>query len=120
MAEGPPDDAVLAAGHLAGHRERCRLDVGDPGEVQRVLDQLAGRDHLIVSLLYGAGLRIAECCQLRIKDICIERLELSIRGGKGGHARPTVLPRAVLDALRAAQQVETDPYTKPVLDELVE
>lgn len=42
---------------------------------------------LAVSLLYGSGLRILECVSLRVKDIDIERREITVRGGKGNKDR---------------------------------
>ena len=38
-------------------------------EVEAVLARLDGRDWLMASLLYGAGLRLMECVRLRVKDI---------------------------------------------------
>ena len=47
---------------------------------------------LLVKLLYGSGLRQAECCSLRIKDIDFSMSELIVRHGKGRKDRRTVLP----------------------------
>lgn len=49
----------------------------------------------MASLLYGAGLRLLECAELRVKDINFDRGELTIRDGKGGKDRVTMLPAAV-------------------------
>ena len=38
-------------------------------EVKRVLDRMNGAPRLMGFVLYGAGLRLMECCRLRIKDI---------------------------------------------------
>jgi len=35
-------------------------------------------------LLYGAGLRLLECCRLRIKDVDFAASQITIRDGKGG------------------------------------
>ena len=61
-------------------------------EVERVLGQLRGIHRLVGMLLYGSGLRVTECLQLRIKDVDLERRELLVRRGKGGKDRVTVLP----------------------------
>lgn len=45
--------------------------------------------------MYGAGLRLLECCELRVKDVSFDRGELTIRDGKGGKDRVTMLPAAV-------------------------
>jgi site-specific recombinase XerD len=49
--------------------------------------------------LYGAGLRLLEALQLRVKDILLDRRELVVRGGKGGHDRITMLPESMRDPL---------------------
>ena len=51
-------------------------------------------------LLYGAGLRHSECYRLRIKDVCFDRNELTIRGPKGGRDRVTMLPERATQSLR--------------------
>ena len=55
---------------------------------------------LIVGLLYGAGLRLGEVLQLRIKDIDLARRELRVCGGKGGKDRVTLIPGRLLELLR--------------------
>ena len=69
-------------------------------EVRRVLAALEGPSQLVASLLYGAGLRLLEALQLRIKDIDLARGEIVVRGGKGGKDRITVLPHVMIPALR--------------------
>jgi integron integrase len=69
-------------------------------EVARLLGELGGRDHLIAALLYGAGLRLLECLQLRVKDIDFDRRIIFVRNGKGGKDRAVMLPSPVLDPLR--------------------
>jgi integron integrase len=69
-------------------------------EVGRVLAQLQGMLWLIVALIYGAGLRLQECLELRVKDIDFDRREIVIRRGKGQKDRRTMLPRVVMDRLR--------------------
>lgn len=55
---------------------------------------------LIFSLLYGSGLRIAECLSLRILDIDFENNIVFVRGGKGRKDRTTLLPSSIISALR--------------------
>ena len=38
-------------------------------EVAAVLQPLIGTPRLMASLLYGSGLRLLECCRLRVQDI---------------------------------------------------
>lgn len=70
------------------------------GEVAVVLRHLAGRDWLMASLLYGSGLRLMECVRLRIKDVDLQRNEITVREGKGAKDRRTVLPASLREALR--------------------
>ena len=53
-------------------------------EVASLLSHLSGPVWLMASLLYGAGLRLLECAELRVKDINVDRGELVVRDGKGG------------------------------------
>ncbi len=68
-------------------------------EVQLVLANLQGTFWLIASMLYGSGMRINECLQLRIKDVELARRELVIRDAKGQKDRVTVLPDALVPHL---------------------
>lgn len=60
-------------------------------EVRRIFEQLDGVSYLVVSLLYGSGLRLLECLRLRIKDIDPERSQIVVREGKGQKDRITML-----------------------------
>jgi integron integrase len=46
-------------------------------------------------LLYGCGLRLIECCRLRVKDVHFERQQIIVRCGKGDKDRVVMLPRSV-------------------------
>jgi integron integrase len=69
-------------------------------EVKRILDCLESTPWLMAVLLYGAGLRLLECCHLRIKDIDFSRNQIVVRAGKGNKDRYTMLPAAVVEPLR--------------------
>jgi len=69
-------------------------------EVQRVLANMTGTGRLIASIMYGGGLRVTECLQLRVKDVELERRELVIRDSKGQKDRVTVLPAALIPSLK--------------------
>ncbi len=60
-----------------------------------LLSRLRGPVWLMASLMYGAGLRLMECVELRIKDVNFDRGELTVRDGKGGKDRVTMLPVAM-------------------------
>ena len=51
-------------------------------------------------LMYGSGLRVTECVSLRVKDVDLDRLELIVRGGKGGKDRRTPLAERSAEPLR--------------------
>ena len=70
-------------------------------EVITVLDQLDGAPRLMATLLYGAGLRLIECCRLRIKDVDFAANQIVVRSGKGDKDRVTLLPAAVKKDLLA-------------------
>ncbi len=70
------------------------------GEVAALLSSLRGSAWLMASLMYGAGLRLMECAELRIKDVNFDLGELTIRDGKGGKDRMTMLPAVVKGPLR--------------------
>ncbi|MEQ1488647.1 MAG: integron integrase [Methylotenera sp.] len=70
-------------------------------EVQAILSQLSGTHHLVVSMLYGTGMRILEGLRLRVKDIDFARKEILIRDGKGYKDRVTMLPLSLVAPLQA-------------------
>lgn len=70
-------------------------------EVQQVLSHLSGTQHLVVSLLYGTGMRILEALRLRVKDVDFARKEILIRDGKGFKDRVTMLPLSLVKPLQA-------------------
>ena len=55
----------------------------------------------MVSLLYGAGLRVMECLRLRVKDVDLEYRQILVRDGKGEKDRVTMLPEKLVEPLRA-------------------
>ena len=68
-------------------------------EVAALLGRLRGPVWLMSSLMYGGGLRLLECAELRVKDVGFDRGELAIRDGKGGKDRLTMLPAALKSPL---------------------
>ncbi|MCA1817816.1 MAG: integron integrase [Acidobacteria bacterium] len=69
-------------------------------EVQAILPRLEGTPHLVVSLLYGSGLRLMEALRLRVKDVDFDARQLIVRSGKGEKDRVTMLPQSVCADLR--------------------
>lgn len=69
-------------------------------EIEAILGKLRGVPRLIVSLMYGSGLRLLECCRLRACDVDLERRTLTVHDGKGRKDRMTLLPSRLLGELR--------------------
>lgn len=62
---------------------------------------------LILSLLYGCGLRVSEPLNLRLRDIDLGRSRLVIRQGKGGKDRMVGIPATLGEAIRRQIEVAT-------------
>ena len=75
-----------------------------------VLDRMHGVHALMAKLMYGTGLRVAECLALRVKDVCLARRELTVRHGKGGKDRMTMLPASLVEALERQLEVSRAVY----------
>ena len=69
-------------------------------EVRRVLGAMSGTPRLMATLLYGSGLRLLECCRLRVKDIDFGMNQLVVRAGKGDKDRYTTLPSGLQVAIQ--------------------
>lgn len=69
-------------------------------EARAVLGRLNGTPRLMAHLLYGSGLRLMECVRLRVKDVDLGYLQITVRQGKGDRDRVTMLPVKLADALR--------------------
>jgi integron integrase len=72
------------------------------GEVAHILGLLEGDAATVATLLYGAGLRLAEALHLRVKDLDIPRRQLVIREAKGNKDRVGVLPECLVPTLTRA------------------
>lgn len=89
-------------GPFARARPQVRLPtVLSESEVRRVLDAVAPSHQLIARLIYGAGLRVGEAVALRVKDIDFDRHELTLRDTKSRRDRVTMLPRSLVEPMRA-------------------
>jgi integron integrase len=69
-------------------------------EVKLTLSLMQGTPRLMAELMYGAGLRVNECVTLRIKDIDSGARVITVRDGKGGKDRTTVLPEQLHSPLQ--------------------
>lgn len=74
-------------------------------EVKLVLDGLDGTVRLAALLMYGAGLRLLECCRLRVRDIDFASDQITVRRGKGGIDRVALLPQVAKSDLACQLEV---------------
>jgi site-specific recombinase XerD len=70
-------------------------------EVGQLLKQVDGTMWLIVAMLYGTGVRLEECLELRVRDLDFDRNQVMVRRGKGQKDRATMLPAGVKERLAA-------------------
>ena len=69
-------------------------------EAKSVLNNLDGMNRVMAMLLYGSGLRLSECLQMRVKDIDFGYKQIIVRSGKGDKDRKTLLPEKLVDPLK--------------------
>jgi len=69
-------------------------------EARRIFSHLQGMMKLMAGLLYGSGLRLMECVRLRVKDVDLGYLTITVRDAKGGKDRVTMLPTNLAGALQ--------------------
>ena len=75
-----------------------------PEEVRKLLSKIPPtrrRDRLIFLLLYGAGLRVSELCNLKKDDVDLERGVIIVRGGKGAKDRVVPVSLALVREIKA-------------------
>jgi len=100
------------------YRHVLQVEVGDLGNVVRarkshhvpvvmtrdearaVLAEMTGETKLMASLLYGSGLRLSECLNLRVQDIDLSGGEIVVFNGKGNKDRVTMFPDSLKEPLR--------------------
>ena len=69
-------------------------------EVNLILAELKGTNLIIANILYGSGLRLIEALRLRVKDLDFSYKQITVRDGKGGKDRTTVLPEKLIEPLK--------------------
>lgn len=82
------------------HRKKHLPVVLSKKEVSKAINNLDGINKIIVSLLYGSGLRLSEALKLRIKDIDFDYKQILVRDGKGEKDRHTILSDSVIPDLK--------------------
>ena len=85
----------LIDGVLRAKKPKHLPAVFTPTEAKSIIAELEGTTYLIVSLLYGSGMRLTEVLRLRVKDIDFEMMQITVRDGKGAKDRVTMLPTSL-------------------------
>jgi integron integrase len=75
-------------------------EVMSPQQVKALLRELKGTHQLMARLLYGTGMRLMEAIRLRVRDINFDYRQITVRSGKGGKDRVTVLPDSLMNPLK--------------------
>ncbi len=96
--ELPPIDALRAK---RTKRLPVVLSLGEVKQLLAGLAELETREPyaLMCRLMYGTGMRVMECCRLRVKDVDFERNQIIVRQGKGDKDRVVPLPKSVREEL---------------------
>ena len=94
------DVESVSPGVKAKRGERLPVVLSMP-ETLALLGAMSGTPHLMAALIYGGGLRVFECCELRIKDIDFDQGLVFVRRGKGDKDRSTLLADVGREELRA-------------------
>jgi integron integrase len=90
-------------------------------EAMAIVGALAMPYRLLALLMYGTGLRVVESVRLRVQDIDFSRRVITVRNGKGGKDRTTLLPERLdkllgehVAAIRSTYLAETAANRIPV------
>ncbi len=94
------DVQSVSPGVRARRGERLPVVLSMP-ETMSLLSAMSGTPRLMATLIYGGGLRVSECCELRIKDLDFDQGLVVVRRGKGDKDRSTLLAEVGRDDLRA-------------------
>lgn len=71
-------------------------------EVSKILNATVNIKHkTIFKVIYGCGLRISECINLKVEDIDSNNMRVWVRNAKGSKDRITLLSPSLLEQLRA-------------------
>ncbi len=69
-------------------------------EIDSILQHLVYPYDLVIKLLYGCGLRLFECLQLRVNNLNFDTMILTVHDGKGLKDRTAPIPSVILDDLK--------------------
>jgi integrase/recombinase XerD len=84
----------------APHKLPAVLSVEEVGDILAAAPGPGLKYRAALGISYGAGLRAAEVCHLRVQDIDSDRMMIHVEEGKGGRDRKAMLSPGLLDLLR--------------------
>jgi integron integrase len=101
LAGEVPEDHLGRFEAERSHRPMRVPTVLGVSEVSRLIDEIpeGSTRRLMVQTLYGTGLRVMECCTLRLRDVDFDRGQIIVRSGKGDKDRIVMLPQSLRQAL---------------------
>ncbi|MBU4242671.1 MAG: site-specific integrase [Nanoarchaeota archaeon] len=83
-------------------------------EVKKIINLITNSKHkLLISLIYGAGLRVSEAVKLKKMDIELEENIGWVRKGKGNKDRPFILPECLKEDIKLIIKSNTTDYLFP-------
>lgn len=97
--------------HVVGDKERLEIRTAKRNhrlpvvlsrdEIGRILNVTQNTKHrLLLSLAYGAGLRVSEVVAMRVQDIDLAEVTVHVKQAKGKKDRISVLPQKIINELR--------------------
>jgi site-specific recombinase XerD len=101
LAGEVPEDHLGRFEAERAHRPMRVPTVLSVNEASRLIAEMpeGSTRRLMVQTLYGTGLRVMECCTLRLRDLDFDREQIMVRSGKGDKDRIVMLPRSLREAL---------------------
>lgn len=81
-------------------------------EIEQVREIARGMDRLLLEVLYSSGLRVSEAVALDWADLDLNSKTVTVRDGKGGKSRQTMLSTRAVMLLRQYQdkRADNDPW----------
>jgi len=105
---------------VAEHEATRKSNILSKEEVQSLLSNLYGQEWLVVSLIYGAGLRACECVNLRVRDIDLQEKNILVRQASGAAGWMTLLPEKLVASIRTHIEDRKLLHIKDIADGLGE
>jgi len=69
-------------------------------EIRKVINCIKNEKHkLMIELMYGAGLRVSELINIKIKDLVLEKRYGFVRAGKGNKDRLFIIPEKLVERI---------------------